>query len=78
MAKEVTIQNLNKGFMNELFSSKMFWLGFVLYSIGTVLFALKLLWPMLCGIIMFVAASIMLGEDIKGQKKVLKRLSWKR
>ena len=78
MVREVTIQNLNKGFMNELFISKMFWLGFVLYFLGLIFLALKLLWPMLCGIIMFVAASIMLGADIKGQKKVLKRLQWKR
>lgn len=78
MAREVTIQNLNKGFMNELFISKIFWLGFVMYVIGLVLLALKLLLPMLCGIIMFAGASLMLGADIKGQKKVLKRLQWKK
>ena len=74
MAKEVTLKNLNKAYVKELFSSKVFWVGLVLYAIGLVYLKFDILNG---AIIMFVAALIMISVDWQGRKKVVKRLSWK-
>ena len=74
MAKEVTLKNLNKAYVKELFSSKVFWVGLVLYAIGLVYLKFDILNG---AIIMFVAALIMISVDWQGRKEVVKRLSWK-
>ena len=74
MAKEVTLKNLNKAYVKELFSSKIFWAGLVLYAIGLVYLKFNILNG---AIIMLVAALIMISVDWQGRKEVVKRLSWK-
>jgi hypothetical protein len=60
--------------MRELFSSQRFWIGFVLYIAGLVIFSRS--YSLVGGVIMLVSALMMMNEDYKGRKKVLKRLRW--
>ena len=73
MQKEVTVRGLNRAFMHSLFSSGRFWFGFVLYFVGVVSWASSMF---ISGIIMLVAALIMLSADYNGRKKVVKNLRW--
>lgn len=72
--KEVTLRGLNKEFAKELFSSQAFWIGFVVYIIGIIIWLI--LSKMSGGIVMLIAALSMLNADWKGRNKVVKRLRW--
>ena len=72
--KEVTLRGLNKEFAKELLSSIYFWISFIIYIIGVVLFICSS--SLAGGIVMFIAALSMLNADWRGRNKVVKRLRW--
>lgn len=73
MEKEVTLKNLNRAFMKELFSSHTFWFGFILYTVGLIMLIYNML---IGGFIMLVSSLIMINADWQGRKLVVKRLRW--
>jgi len=73
MKKEVTVRALNIAFMKELFRSKLYWIGFVLYVLGLIFFYYRM---GLGGIIMFIGSIVMLNADWNGRKKVVRKLRW--
>ena len=75
MAREVTLENLNIAYAKALFSSVAFWIAAVLYVLGLICLEFSML---LGGIIMLVAAIIMINADWFGRKRVVRNLMWKK
>ena len=71
--KEVTLMGLNREFARALFSRNSFWVSLLFYIVGLIS-----LWsfPLIGGIIMFIAALSMLNSDWNGRAEVVKRLRW--
>jgi len=74
MEKEVTLRDLNKAFIAELIKSKLLWIGVVIYISGLLLLKFSTL---TAGIVMIIAALIMLNADWISRNKVVKKLRWK-
>jgi hypothetical protein len=75
MTREVTLENLNRAFIKELFSYYLFWIGVIIYIMGIGLWFITTL---IGGIFMLVGVLTMINADWVGRKRVVKRLQWKK
>jgi hypothetical protein len=75
MGKEVTLRNLNSAFISALFKSNLFYMGFLIYLLGSIILFFNTLFG---GALMFIGGLIMLSADYNTRQKVLMNLQWKR
>jgi hypothetical protein len=79
MQKEVTLQDLNRAYIKEMFKNRWFYRGLVLYILGLFSFCKYLnrtILPLIGSILMLIGVFFMMGANWNAHLAVMKRLRW--